>query len=355
VELRVSINSEQTTDTPRTLIEQSLVEIWNTTLDRSDVAPTDNFFEIGGDSLLALVTIEQINQRLGWKLNFSDLLRHPNIRELTSQRGAPQAAHPERAIVRMSNRGGETPMIFIHPVSGLLFAYSKLVHHLRQDRGCYGLQSPILTGASVPSTLEDLAEVYADLIADEFGEDEFHLVGWSAGGVIAFELAKLASAKSLGLQKLVLIDSYIRNAGPSEATEETTLGAFRDDMLAQVLLDARDEATPPLRDDPAAVFADVATALFGAEAQRAGDASTEFVTRLYAAYRASFGALTAYRPVPAAVDALLLHTRANCTLEAWRGVMQGELTIAALDCDHYGLLREHDVATIATQIQTYCQ
>jgi thioesterase domain-containing protein len=355
VELRVSINSEQTTDTPRTLVEQSLVEIWNTTLDRSDVAPTHNFFEIGGDSLLALVTIEQINQRLGWKLNFSDLLRHPNIRELIARRGAPQAAHPERTIVRMSNRGGETPMIFIHPVSGLLFPYSKLVHHLRQDRGCYGLQSPILTGASVPSALEDLAEVYADLLADEFGEDEFHLVGWAAGGVIAFEVAKLASAKSLGLQKLVLIDSHIQHGGPSETTEEMTLRAFRDDLLAQVFPDARDEATTPLRDDPAAVFADVATALFGAEAQRAGDAGTEFVTRLYDAYRASSGALTAYRPAPAAVDALLLHTKANGTLDTWRGVMQGELTVAALDCDHHGLLRERDVATIATQIHAYCQ
>src|SRR5262249_25482803 len=64
-ELRVSSNREQPPAPPRTLVEQSLVEIWNTTLDRRNVAPTDNFFEIGGDSLLALVTIEQINQRLG--------------------------------------------------------------------------------------------------------------------------------------------------------------------------------------------------------------------------------------------------------------------------------------------------
>ena len=78
----------------------------------------------------------------------------------------------------------------------------KLVHHLRHDRGCYGLQSPILTGATMPATLDELADVYADLIADEFGEDEFHLVGWSAGGVIAFELARRAAAKGLGLQKL---------------------------------------------------------------------------------------------------------------------------------------------------------
>lgn len=351
----MSINSEHT---PRTLVEQSLVEIWNTSLDRNDVSATDNFFEIGGDSLLALVTIEQISQRLGWKLNFSDLLRHPTIRDLTTHRGALQAAHPERAIVRMSNRGGETPMIFIHPVSGILFAYSKLVHHLRQDRGCYGLQSPVLTGAGVPPSIEALAEVYAELIADEFGEDEFHLVGWSAGGVIAFEIARLAAAKGLGLQRLVLVDSHLpggASTAPTPATEAATLRAFRDDMLAQVFPDAGGEATAPLQGDPATVFADVAAALFGAEAQRASDASTEFVTRLYDSYRASFSALTAYRPAPAAVGALLLHAGDNHTVDAWRGAMQGELQVAALGCDHYGLLREPHAAAIAIQIHAYCQ
>ena len=350
----MTTNREPSPASSPSLVEQSLLEIWSTTLDRGAVAPTDNFFEIGGDSLLALVAIEQINQRLGWKLNISDLLRHPSVAELSSNRGAPQAAHPDRAIVRMSNRGGETPLIFIHPVSGLLFAYAKLVHHLRHDRGCYGLQSPILTGATMPATLDELADVYADLIADEFGEDEFHLVGWSAGGVIAFELARRAAAKGLGLQKLVLVDSYLRDAGPSEPTEADTLRAFRDDLRGQVAAGARGDADAAVADE-AAVFAEVAAALFGAQAERAADASREFVARLYAAYRASFGALAAYQPAPAQVGALLLHSQANPTIEAWRGAVQGGLTVAALAGDHYGLLRDDDVPAIAAQIAAYCQ
>jgi len=348
------------------LIEQTLVEIWNTILGRTEVAPTDNFFEIGGDSLLALVAIEQVNQRLGWKLNLSDLLRYPSVRALAANKALLQAANTERTIVRMSNRGARTPILFIHPVGGLVFAYAKLVHHLGNDRGCYGIQSPILSsstelgasgvpgGPTGPDTIEAIAEQYADLIADEFGEDDFHLVGWSAGGVIAAEVARLASGRGLGLQKLVLIDSYVWMTLPFDASEDATLREFRADLLAQIAPHAHDDRTAPLHASPAVLFRELAAALFGAEAQRAGDFGAQFVQRLYAAYRVSFRALAAYRPTPGPVAALLLHAEDNDTLETWRSVLRGALTTELVGGGHYGLLGEPDAATIAAKIEAYC-
>src|SRR5438445_7427502 len=115
------------------LVEQTFVNVWNIALNRDDVGLDDNFFEIGGDSLLALLTIEQINQRLGWRLNMGDILTHRTIRDLTANKTLLQAANTERVILRMSNRGTRTPIIFIHPVSGLIFAYVKLVQFLSDD------------------------------------------------------------------------------------------------------------------------------------------------------------------------------------------------------------------------------
>src|SRR5689334_5564975 len=108
-------SSERTSPSEsQSLVEQILQEIWNTMLNRTDTKPSDSFFEIGGDSLLALVTIEQINQRLGWKLDMSDLLRYPSVRALAANKATPQMANTERALVRMRTGGSRTPIIFIH-------------------------------------------------------------------------------------------------------------------------------------------------------------------------------------------------------------------------------------------------
>jgi thioesterase domain-containing protein len=306
------------------------------------------------------VTIAQINPRLGWTLDVSDLLRYSSVRALAANKALPQAASSERVIVRMSSSGSRTPIIFIHPMTGLVFAYSKLVHHLGNDRGCYGIQSPIYMESSVPDSIEGIAELYADLIVDELGEADFHLVGWSAGGTIALELAKLAPVKGLGLQKLVLVDSFLWNAlphgndSPLWTTEQGVLGEFHDNVLAQVP-HAGDDRTMPADGDPTAVFQELSAAVFGVDADRAGDAGIQFVQRLYHVYRANYRAVSAYRPVPVEAAALLLLGAENDTLEAWRTVMRGGLTVDPLGGDHYGLLREPEAAKIAAQIDAYCQ
>lgn len=344
----------------QSLIEQIVLEIWNTSLNRTDITPTDQFFEIGGDSLLALVTIEQINQRLGWNLDLSDLLRHSSVRALTANKALPQAANPERAIVRMRSSGSRTPIVFVHPMTGLVFAYSKLAHHLGNDRGCYGLQSPLFMAQSVPDSVEGMADLYADLIADEFGDGEFHLVGWSAGGTIALELAKLAPARGLGLRKLVFVDSFlwnalpVGNASPLGTTEPAILDEFYDNVLAQVPHAPGERATPQAGDH-AAVFQALAAAMFGADGQGGGASGMQFVQRLYDAYRTNYRAVGTYRPTPVPVEALLLIGAENDTLEAWRSVMRGGLMVEPLDDDHFGLLREPEATKIAARIEAYCQ
>jgi thioesterase domain-containing protein/acyl carrier protein len=342
------------------LVEQILLEIWNTTLDRTDLTPTDQFFEIGGDSLLALVTIEQINQRLGWNLELGDLLRYSSVRALATNKTVPQVANTERAIVRMRSAGSRTPIVFIHPMTGLVFAYSKLAHHLGNDRGCYGIQSPLFMDSSVPDSIEGLAERYADLLADELGEDTFHIVSWSAGGTIALELAKIAPARGLGLGKLVLIDSFLwnalpqGNASPLWTTEQGMLQEFHENVLAQIP-HGQHQGAVESGGDSDRVFRELSAAMFGADSQRGVDAGMQFIKRLYDAYRATYRAVGAYHPTPVSTQALLLLGAQNDTLEAWRSVIRGGLTVELLDDDHFGLLREPEAAKIAARIEAYCQ
>ncbi|MFC7310686.1 alpha/beta fold hydrolase [Streptomyces monticola] len=332
------------------LVEQTILDIWSSALGGADVTPADDFFAVGGDSLLALVTVEQINQRLGWELNMGDMLRHRTVANLVAHKTLPQAANPHRVLVRMSNRGSRTPLVFVHPVTGLLFGYTKLVRHLGEDRACHGIQSPALTDSAAPAadTVRAIAESYVDLIEDELGEDDFHLAGWSAGAVIALEVARLATERDLGVRRLVVLDGYIWDEPPIDTDDAALLAEFRADLLTQVSPDAPDATVggPDARTD--AVYRELSTALFGS----AVESGTEFVARLHSAYRTNVRALTAYRPEPADVDALLLHTAQNYTRDTWIDVL-GNPAVEVLDGDHYGLLRGPEAEKIAARIAAF--
>jgi thioesterase domain-containing protein len=339
----------------RTLLEQSLVEIWSTTLGRSDIGLDQHFFEGGGDSLLAMATMEQINQRMGWKLSMGDMIAYPTIRELIAHRAVPQAASSDRAIVRMSRRGGYTPLVFIHPGSGMLSGYAKLVRHLGAGRGCYGLQSPVYLdqpGVALPGTIEDLAGVYADLIADELGEDEFHLVGSCVGGAIATEIARIAPERGLELQKLVVINTYLHEETPDDMGEEFLLRDFRADLMKSA--SAYDPDAPPqVVDDPAEVFEDLSAALFGESAQSHGSAAARFLDQVFRSYQLAYRALVQYRPGPGDISALLLLSHENDTLPVWQNILEGDLVAEVLGHEREGLYYDGEADELAKRISAY--
>lgn len=334
------------------LIEQSLNEIWSFTLGRKDIGENDNFFALGGDSLLALATVEQIKQRLGWNLSLGDLLRYPTIRELATDGSQLQAANEERVIIRMSNRGSKIPIIFIPPVSGLVFAYSKLVQRLGHDRGCYGIQPSALANVERLQTIGEIAEHYANLIYDDFGEEDFHLVGWSLGGLIGYEIAKIAADKGLNLRKLVLIDSYIWEVPTIKWDEAALVQDLRNDLLAQVAPHNKKCAIAAESADPPTAIQEVTVALFGqaGSQQRSG---IEFVERLIQIYRANIRALVEYRPTVKPTHGLLLHVSENDSIETWHKLSAGELTASPIAGSHYGLLQDQHATTIAALIENY--
>lgn len=334
-------------------IENSLIEILSFTLGRKGIARSDNFFSVGGDSLLALATIEQIKQRLGWNLTLADFLRNPTVADLVAHGPRARVNNDQRPIIRMSNRGEKVPIIFIHPESGLVFSYSKLVHELGKNRACYGIQSPTLTGETDPGTIEEVADRYAEMIFDEFGEDEFHLIGWSMGGLIAYEIARRASDRGLGLKKLVLIDSYIWESPSQVRSEETLLRDFRNDLMKQ--MHPEESSVPSLDSDTTkdAVVNEVAAALFGQPENTNNSKAKILVTLLFESYSARVIALSKYRPTSELVNGLLLHSPDNDSISAWEKFSESALVSKPIACNHYGLLQVQHASVIAIQIEDY--
>ncbi len=80
---------------PQTSIETTLAEIWRSLLQRDAISIYDNFFEVGGHSLLVVNAQIQIRQRLGVELSLMDLFSYPTISTLATFIGAQQSEGPE--------------------------------------------------------------------------------------------------------------------------------------------------------------------------------------------------------------------------------------------------------------------
>ena len=99
-------------------------------------------------------------------------------------------------------------MFCVHPVLGVSWAFAGLGQFVNRERGIYGLQSPALSGAEVPSTIEAWARLYVEKIRAVQPEGPYHLIGWSLGGVIAHAMAAQLQAMGQEVALVGLMDSY---------------------------------------------------------------------------------------------------------------------------------------------------
>ncbi|WP_435059920.1 phosphopantetheine-binding protein [Streptomyces sp. bgisy060] len=318
------------------LVRQILLDIWSSTL-RHDVTEHDNFFRSGGDSLTALVTIEQINQRLGWQLNLGDLMRFQTVAELSAERARPQAANTETALIRMSNQGARTPIVFVHAGHGMVDGYGRLVRELGMDRACYGLQSPLLVEGveSVPDDIQGLAGLYADALQDEFGEDEFHLFGSCAGGALCLEINRIAADRGLTIGRTIVVDGYLARDSEGVMSEDELIVDFYEGLLRMSGTTERFPAMSPRDADLPLALRNSAAAMFGA-GLGFDERAEGFCRRLHSAFVSTARAWESYRPEPVDVDLLLLLAQDNHTLGDWSSVVRGELTAEVLDSEFYG-------------------
>lgn len=336
-------------------VEQTLIEIWSHALYVDTVLVTDNFFNMGGDSLLALIVIDQIKQRLGWEISLGDFFGYPTILDLVHHRSQPKAATTDKSLIRMSVKGRQTACIFIHPVGGLIFAYSKLVKNLGHNRSCYGIQSLALAGLEAPKSIEQMAEAYSDLIYDELGADKFNIIGWSSGGIVAFEIARIAAAKNLNLQKVVLIDSYVWKTPLPKLSEKEILNEFYADLMSQIS-PQNSIGTNQLFDSPQPIFHELSEVLFGhVSEQKKDDSRVAFIKVLYEAYRWNMHALSHYQATPANVSCLLLNGIENNTVDFWKELSKNKFINEPIPCNHYGLLEDQYSSLISEKIRCYIE
>jgi acyl transferase domain-containing protein/thioesterase domain-containing protein len=196
-------------------IESVLAAWWQELLGVERVALDDDFFDLGGHSLVGVRLFSKVKKTYQVDLTLATLFEARTIRLLAgvirkSQRPVNVGANSWSALVPIQRNGSRIPIFCVHALGTSLLFYRQLATYLGPDQPFYALQSPLESQAQDHQpTLEELASLYIKDLQAFFPEGPYLLGGASLGGFIALEMCQqlYAQGKKPGL--LILFDAVI--------------------------------------------------------------------------------------------------------------------------------------------------
>lgn len=193
---------------PSNPLELKLTQIWEAVLGVSPLSVEDNFFDMGGDSLLAVQLFNRMQQQLDCALPLATLFQAPNVRQFAPLLSQEQPVSQWSSLVPIQPIGSKIPLFF-HGGSADALTWARFSHLLGTDRPFYALQRPDLDGSEVThTTVEALATDCVREMRMVQPKGPYLVGGHCLGGAVAFEIAQQLQAHGEDVESVVLIDSY---------------------------------------------------------------------------------------------------------------------------------------------------
>jgi len=192
---------------PETATEAQLMRIWNDLVDVQEYGVDDNFFDLGGHSLLVPQMIERVSQDFGVELPLGAIVEAPTVRGLS--RAIDGASEGERSatdwpsLVRVRGGGREAPLFMVHGLGGEVGWFYNLANYLDPSIPLFGLQAPPAPFDDVPK----MAAHYVREMRSAQSSGPYRIGGYCVGGGVAYEMAQQLQEVGESVEVLVLIDS----------------------------------------------------------------------------------------------------------------------------------------------------
>jgi pyochelin synthetase len=396
-------------DRPMDELERRLAELWAELMSIERVGREDDFFALGGDSLLVARMVGRLRERvpqaaqLEWEVVLRHMLRRPTVAGLAAflrgLTGAQEADDkpdaPVNPVVHLhGSRSTDKPTtVLVHAGTGTIMPYRALITEIRRRSpgaaSVVGVEIPGLDqflNAQPDGLIERLAADYARALMDG-GRRSFHVIGYCLGGLIATEVARNLAESGAQVESLTVISSHsprfrldeellaeysfavMMGIDPADLgfpDDENRVAAAADAVLAGspgVLHDGGLARLTGEYADVARCFRDMAEIPRTARIARmceavpasAGTYAPDHMTRLFLAFRQSVFAITRYAAEPYAGDITFLrHSGAypfpgskDAVTEYWEELTIGDLSILDIAGDHFSCLSvEHSPAVL---------
>lgn len=192
---------------PSTSTEEILCEIWAQVLKRKQVGVNENFFHLGGHSILAITLGARVRERFGRALPLAVFFDRPTVAALAAYLDSDDLQR-ESPLVTLRHDGEDLPLFLVHAGGGGLMGYRELVRALPAHYQIYGFERPgFQSGAVEMFDVEELAGKYLEPLRRCQPHGPYRLAGWSFGGLVAFELARQLESAGERVSFLALIDT----------------------------------------------------------------------------------------------------------------------------------------------------
>lgn len=273
------------------------------------------------------------------------------------------AAREESPLVLLRSGAGR-PLFCVHPAGGGVLCYSGLARRLAGGQPFYAFQAAPPAGlSSGGGEIERLAADYIEAMRGVQAEGPYLLAGWSAGGVIAFEMARQLRARGERLDLLALIDSklvspedreWLKTAESEKASARLLISFALDLGLARKnIMDLPDRMRGLTEDERLSYVLE--------RAKAAGlvpeGAELDEIRRSFNIFRSIMLALCSYEPEPVDIRVTLLKAsgtgaepdRADEAM-GWGSLALGGVEMREVPGTHYSIVREPQVSVLASAL-----
>lgn len=348
---------------PRTGREETVARLWEETLGIGGIGVHDNFFDLGGDSMRAVLLAGQLRRAGVLDVPAGALLAAPTVAgvltavEDTGDRRTDGPANALAPLLPLRPEGSAAPLFCVHPGAGVSWRYTGLLPHLGGDQPVHGIQAAGLDGTRPPAPdAVTMIASYVDLVREVQPHGPYRLLGWSYGGFVAHAMACALQEKGERVELLAMLDAPQPHGSTydAETAEHQVVALLM--RVAGLPVDADGE------------LPDTATVLDRIDSKVAADPTGSPVTRAQAAAIADVmrnNLRLAPQFAPGDFDGDVLFFSADDETaedfagdlavlpgkaDAWRPHVRGTLHDHRVPCGHYEMTEPEPFALIGTAV-----
>ncbi|MTD20794.1 non-ribosomal peptide synthetase, partial [Pseudomonas sp. CCM 7891] len=198
-------------EAPQGDTEIAIATIWQDLFKLERISRHDDFFSIGGISLMAVQMTSRLRKVLGKPVAVRDLFVEPTIAGFARALDGQARPGIRSNLVPIRRTGSQRPLYLVHPLGGEVQYARDLAPSLDPQVPVYGLAaSGLVNGESPLSDISAMSARYLTAIRQVQPKGPYRIAGWSAGGLIAYEMARQLQAGGEQVEFLGIIDASAR-------------------------------------------------------------------------------------------------------------------------------------------------
>lgn len=204
---------------PRDQVELELLQILQELLGNEDIGIEDDFFDVGGHSLLGVQLMSRIEENFGQRLPLASLFEHGTVANLAKLIRREESVEASSPLICIKSGMPDNNVFFVHPAGGNVLCYYELARNLGNDFTFYGLQATTAANdnnGSSPS-IAAMARKYVDSVLTLEADSLPIFGGWSMGALVAFEMACLYAQERGRLPIIAVLDQLAPQADTNDS------------------------------------------------------------------------------------------------------------------------------------------